>query len=90
MTTTVHIYGHGLDERVSFWEGSEGAKAIRFFNFNLSGEPDVAILKSLAAAFIEKAKQIQQARPETAREMAVAITNMQLWGVLGVTTPRPE
>lgn len=93
MTLSVHISAPStLSHSISMRDDDPALQAIRF-SFNPSGEPDVMILKALAAAFIRECQRIQQDRPSVGREMAVAITNMQtasMWGVLGVTTPRVQ
>lgn len=67
---------------------SDSAKDHIRHKFNPSGLPEVNNLKALSGAFITYVEHLQKAHPHAARELAVAITNMQtasMWAVLGAT-----
>lgn len=67
---------------------SDSAKDHIRHKFNPSGLSEVNDLKALSGAFITYVEQLQKSHPHAARELAVAITNMQtasMWAVLGAT-----
>lgn len=67
---------------------SDSAKDHIRHKFNPSGLPEVNNLKALSGAFITYVEHLQKEHPHAARELAVAITNMQtasMWAVLGAT-----
>ena len=69
-------------------EIDEVAKEAVRMGFNPSGLDDVNRLKALSSAFITECNRIIKEKPESARELYEAKTEMQtasMWAVLGAT-----
>lgn len=80
--------GYGFEVELS----PEAIDAVRV-NFNPSGDARVNELKAAAALLYQLNLNIAQHKPESARESAVARTNLQtasMWGVLAATKGLPK